>query len=456
MGAIAGGVVDEFGLSTLGWAPSLDPEATYIAPFEGSGDYDAVQYAREWDNGFGLKASYAKIGTAWETGAARGDGERTGEHDYDRFQIEGAYKWEGGGLALNVMYERDATGDVNDAQIYDDAGAVIGIGSYEDRWEKTTAWYLNPAIMHSWGAFSVHAEAKFGFGKHQFYNDRSFDGLPGYEHLKDADADGQGVYLDLDYNYGPGRVNLAGWWVSGNDIDDRDDNSVVDIVDGNFYPLVAAYGYVGYNTSPSWDERVGETYGIVNVANDGGYFTSRSTVVKTDAASVAWDGVNMNQDGLEPGDAGYSAALAALTDAPAFIDRTRFSNGSANHWALMLSGQHALTEAVSLNYALAYLSLTNPNYRVMQGLDLTGATVSGVRYRTQDKELGWEADLGVSVQLLDNLAFTSTFGYLFAGDAYQSLKGYEATTAGGVTTFDAQWEDADDSYSWVNTLVFSF
>lgn len=446
VGRIDGGV-DEFGLSSLGWAPNLDPEFTYIAPFEGASELDGIQYSHTWDNGFALKASYAKIASNWDGGSPVEH--RSKDHDYDRFQIEGAYSWDGGGAALNVMYDRDATGD---GTTWNEDGEEEALAVGND--DKTSIWYLNPALMHSWGAFSFHAEAKFGFGETRYYNGNLNEGDDGY--VKDVDAEGQGMYLDFDYNYGPGRVNLAGWWVSGNDLGDTDNKAAVDIVDGNFYPLVVAYGYLGYQADPSTDARVGEEFGAVAVANNGAWFTQRTGLL-----SVGGTGLTLGDDVVEDvlGDPNTSGSLAAnlqTYSGHAFLDRSR-SNGSANHWALMLSGQHSFTDEITLSYAAAYLALTNPNYRMLEQLTYNGTSVRGVDYHTQDKDLGWELDLGLSVQLLDNLAFTSTFGYMFTGDAYRSLKGYNASVGdNGDTVLNAEWEDADDSYSWVNSLVFSF
>ncbi len=64
VGRLAGGLGDEFGLSSLGYAPSLDSAFTYIAPFEGSYEHDSIQFAKNWENGFGLVATYSKL-SSW-------------------------------------------------------------------------------------------------------------------------------------------------------------------------------------------------------------------------------------------------------------------------------------------------------------------------------------------------------------------------------------------------------
>ena len=77
-----------------------------------------------------------------------------------------------------------------------------------------------------------------------------------------------------------------------------------------------------------------------------------------------------------------------------------------------------------------------------------------VRYTEQDKDLGFEVDLSLSFQLLDNLQFISSFGYMFNGDAYKSLRGYQFNDVTG--DIRAVWDDPDDSYVWYNTITFSF
>jgi len=109
-----------------------------------------------------------------------------------------------------------------------------------------------------------------------------------------------------------------------------------------------------------------------------------------------------------------SRAASTVLSAPQQYD--------ANHWALDLNGAHAFTDDLTLTYAVAYLNLLKVD---------PGAK----------KNIGWEADLGLQVQLLDNLQLGTTVGYLMAGDALK-----ESPTA----------DKPDDAYSWFTTLIFSF
>ncbi|MDR2945864.1 MAG: hypothetical protein LBV79_03860 [Candidatus Adiutrix sp.] len=205
---------DSYGLGSLGYSPATDPAWTNRSPFDSGGRIDGLRYNRTWDNGFGLTAQYQKVDNNDQMGLAN-PANASSDQDFDRFIIEPTYEWEGGGAALGLRYDRNA---------------ALNEGSY---WGAQNAWYVNPAVMHSWGNFSLHFEGMYGRSKEE--------GLNGYDDIK---YDGYGLYLDADYNYGPGNVTLAGWWVSGNSVhDDYDEtgHGLLGIDDGNFYPLLVAY-----------------------------------------------------------------------------------------------------------------------------------------------------------------------------------------------------------------------
>jgi hypothetical protein len=220
-----------------------------------------------------------------------------------------------------------------------------------------TLYAINPAVTHSFGDFAIHAEGYMGWGKWKEYYGAEETKISGYA-----------AYLDFDYNYGPGNVNLAAWWASGPD-DKADSDKITGAVDmgSGFAPLVVAYGSNahGWNYGPN---------NAVEIAN----------------------GLN--------GAAGTQIAPMA------------------NHMAIDLNGAHAFTDDLTLTYAVAWLNLNETS-------------------ENGEKEIGWEADLGLQIQLLDNLHFGTTFGYLMAGDALK--------TPGST-------KDAEDAYSWLNTLTFNF
>ena len=364
------------GLNSLGyWPGGPDPVAfTVIDPFDFDVESDGIRYSNRWDNGFQFVAQYNRLATSLfgspNNTALGGNGlpaaglHSGDDNNSDLFITEGAYFWDGGGASLALLYQRDAA-----------TNATV-----QDHFGPGTAWFINPAVMHSWGDFSFHFEGKAGWGrqKHSLQNQDT------WAWDRTAKNDGLGLYLDFDYNYGPGNVNLAGWWTSGTDLDDNDPDGNNLVSMGSFYPLLVAY-----NGDVSGWGRYSQN--AVNVAN----------------------------------------ARAGRDDVTG-----RDNTGAANHWAIDLSGAHAFNDDISLTYALAYLALDN--------------TAPGA-----SKSIGTEVDLGLQIQLLDNLMFTTSAGYLFTGKAFD---GYDRPLANGgsVPVMGGPDFKAKDAYTWYNTLTFSF
>ncbi len=517
--------LDTYGLASLGYQPGT--AWTNVGPYDRAGNVDAIRYFNKWDNGFGIMGQYVKYGEGLAgPDATSADKNFGSDVDFDRYQLEATYEWDGGGAALGLRYDLNASGyarwvPVGDNDYLEPADPNFLLltpakdwrTSTIDRFQKADAFYVNPAIMHSWGGFSLHAEAMLGWSNYTF--------APGQELMgpngriinvggRDVDADGYSFYVDADYNYGPGNVNLAGWWVSGTDFGDDDFSDLVQIDEGNFYPLVVAFNA----TSSGWGNNsvnavgwanngyqnyiwAGETsfglYGntLTDSIDPDKLFANGFTNMFTPTGAVV--SVGDFEDWAQ--EFYTSVGLNPLSDAPnqfgmltnsvlSLGQRVNFNDGSANHWALALTGNHAFTDDISMNYGIGYLALNNPTYKAIDRAVFTVATGSpdtggaagtavgtwdGYRYKNQEKDLGIELDLGFTFQLLDNLSFNTTFGYMFNGDAYKELKGYRNTltraattpTVGGVDLGDrintkAVWEDADDSYVWYNTLTFSF
>ena len=440
--------LDHYGLSTLGYEPGN--MFTGGGPFDRADMVDGVRWTNRWDNGLQLMAQYGKIGN---NGADKGQSNFASDQDFDRIQAEAAYFWDGGGAALNVIFDRDAT----NSEDYNDDGDWVGRGNGDV--DKTTAWYVNPAFMHSWGDFSVHFEGKAGWGKTEYV------GRNGDRRYKDTDSEGYGFYLDADYNYGPGNVTLMGWYVSGNkataslneDGNLKKNKALVDLIDGNFYPLLVAYNYTSLGGAPRTTAGTGKGTDMVSAANDGyrNFVAGNYDTVLN--AGVLAGTVNLGDLTVGNFDAARTASKQRFFDASN-------PNGNANHWAIAFNGNHAFTDDIAMHYGLGYLALSNPNYKVVNKASFTQANAPGqqfhnIGYKEQDKDLGFEIDLGFTFQLLDNLTFDSTFGYMFTGDAYKSLKGYKITDVNdgaGTARVKAVWEDSKDAYIWANTLTFAF
>ena len=435
-GTVAVGRLDSmannYGLANLGYFPqSKDWGLESVGPFDDLGNIEGIEYRRDWDSGLGLLAQFAR----WPNyGYSRLS--RSSDYDHDIYTIEPSYKWENGGAALGLIYERNAGGDGN-AQGVKTHNAV----------DKKEAWYLNPSFMHSFGALSLHAEAKAGWGTIDYYHATGAANAQ-----KQTDTSGYGAYLDLTYNYDKGDLILAGWWLAGTSLEESakpngKSKSLVGI-GSEFYPLIIAYNYNawGYNRLASQGVDVNAA-GLANSAFTNYVNHNRGTLLSGGDPALLIPGVSNGASGPT-----WQA-----------IGRERwssFNNGTdANHWGLKLSGHYALTEDIDIRAVGAYLSLNHANYKVLNKYSISnGGDFSGLGYREQSKDLGYEIDVAVAIKLLDNLDFTSTFGYMFTGDAYKSLKGYNVSEADAFGNRKAQavWEDAKDSYGWYNTLTFLF
>ena len=357
------------GLSNLGWQPKgADGSGDYtlVNPFDFLDDpADGIRYANRWDNGFQIVAQFNRLSTR-QSSEWNGASWVAGDEEFaDLFVLEPAYFWDGGGATLGLNFLRDRAR----TSTYGNDDPVDKRGTYADR-PALKAFYINPAVSHRWdNGFAIHFEGKAGWGT----DDNVASGQNGRK------LDGYAFYLDFDYNYGPGNLNLAGWWASGDDGGEKRNDLVG--MGAEFKPLLIAYGS---NISP-------------RVRTDGGNAVARANDRSGAAGNKGAFGGGVfggNQD-------------------------------QSNHWVINLNGNHKFTDDISVTYALAYLALNK--------------TKPGAK-----KDIGWEADLSFQFQLLDNLRFGTSFGYLFAGKALND------TTDGVVNV------KASDTYGWFNTLTFSF
>jgi hypothetical protein len=354
------------GLATLGY--SYGGDYIYTNPFDYASVVDGISYTLKFDSGFGFNAYYAKDITQ-DTSATWAY--RDKDVDRDRFGVEPFFTWDGGGASILFEYVRDMTDE------YDEDNDPP-----EWRIEKTKdyAFFINPAVMQTWGAFSVRFEGKIGWGETTArYNDLINNVISPREKLK---QEGLGLYGEVNYNYGAGDINLIAWFADGTEWNKRGDPRYTqhDLVNmGDFAPfLVAYYG----NTLP---DRVSD-----------------------------FD----------------SGRLGAGPFPGAEFDRGILGDGS-NHYGVGILGNHSLTDKIKLNYGVGFFELVEEYYP------------------GQNKHLGIETDIGIHIQLMDNVSFESQFGYLFNGKAYKNIVAYTNTGA-------PIWEDPKDSYAWMSALTVSF
>jgi hypothetical protein len=364
------------GLATLGY--SYGGDYIYTLPFDNSSVVDGISYTKKFDNGFGINVYYAKD----ETQDPNADTpNRYKDVDKDRFGVEPFYQWTDGGVAINFEYVRDMTDEYD----YDNNPPTL-----EDERVKDYAFFINPAVTQTWGAFSVRFEGKIGWGEATW---RDVNDNVKYKEKQE----GLGFYLEGNYNYGAGDINLMAWYADGSNVDERYDETgkktTHDLVNmGDFAPfLVAYYG----NTLPN----------RVSSYND----------------FSAW---------------GAGSAMVYLQD-----DRGILGDGS-NHWGIGILGNHSFTDKIKVNYGLGFFRLVEPYW--------TKKWVRkefGVEVPTQDKNLGVEIDLGVHIDLIDNVSFESQFGYMFNGKAYKNLE---------IKNDRLVFEDPKDTFAWVSALTVSF
>lgn len=370
----------DLGLASLGYAPDgPDVNATYMGVFDFDDAMSGIRYANRTDSGFQLAAAIFRPKSMRTTSApvyywyddtsatwfSRPD-PNGGLHDEtsDFFVIEPAYFWDGGAASFGIQYLRD--------HVQQDTPELPAYKEYA----------INPAFMQSFGDFSIHFEGKAGWGKAPNVEDPS----------KEDKSSGYAVYLDGDYNYGPGNIALAAWWAAGPDTNNTDSSKAKGTVGMGqaFAPLIVAYG-----------------------ANGNGWWYG------------PWDKELNPKSG--PVTAIQMANLASgPISAPEQLD--------ANHWAIDLNGAHAFTDDLTFTYSIAYLNLN----KVREG---------------KKKNIGYEADLGLQIQLLDNLHLGTTLGYLKVGDALKQEVVLVDSTGAVVGIGEMKPKDA---YSWFTTLTFSF
>lgn len=442
---------DQLGLTSLGYLPvSVDFWLTRLGPFDSSTDRDALWYNKSWDNGFGFTGYYTILNSQRENLNDPRPAHWDSDGNNHRFVIEPTYKWDNGGVALGAAYSIDHL-QKRTHQTGTDRNYLANGGSPK-------MWSLSPALRLVWGGMSLNFEGQGAWGKK--YRSRFLETAQGFSadpNGREDTATGMAFYINGDYKYNSGSVALGTWWANGNDIvsgglenptkyNGQKNRAMVDMND-NFYPFVVAYA-----AENRFAGRDGRFSGQTNMGGNGIWWANTQAVTNLKAA---YNDFAIGRQGL-----------------PASIQTAAHANDKANNWGVSLNGNHFFNKEISMSYALGYMGLVNPNYSVGQRFVSDGSiynvgdpTRGGqwVSHRTQSKDLGWEVDLGLKFQLLDNLSFSTTFGYMFNGDAYQTLAGYRAvgtSTPGADQTnnqdFVAVWRKPGDTYSWVSALNFNF
>jgi hypothetical protein len=383
------------GLASLGYNPSWGSEFLYLNPFDSGDPVDGLTYTNKWDNGFGLAVYYTKQESRWADADDNWERFFDSADDYDDFLR---------GVGNNHFQFKDNDYDmfgVEGTYEWEGGGVSLGVSYHRDMThplvEKQHAFFINPAIYQSWGPFAIHFEAQFGWGKTVYSREFSYYYSTLYEGKYENDnierSAGVGFYLDGVYNYGAGDVTLATWYADGTSFSDKKDHSLVSL--GDFAPFLVAHNSV--------------TLGNGIYSNSFGWWF--------------YDVFDIRDPELN----NYS--------------------GLTNQWGIAILGNHQITPKIKLNYGIGYFRLVEPNARF--NLDRLGEE----DWLTQSKDLGWEIDVGVTFQILDNLSFETQFGYMFNGKAFDAAV---FDDAGADRLHVVGWHKAKDTFAWSNVLAFTF
>jgi hypothetical protein len=334
------------GLETLGYNQRYG-DFLVLHAFDWNLPFDGITYSKLWDNGFGIHVLYVKERSDFSQAALY-----ESDNDSDRFGVEPFYKWDGGGVSLLASYAQDKS----PAASYTTGNDVYKV---DDNW----TFFLNPALILTWGDFSLHFEGKVAWGETTYDRRSSVPNGPRLTANKIKD-EGLGLYLDGVYKYDQGAVTLAGWFLDGNGPDDgggprpgrKKGHELVGI--GNFSPFLVAYG---------------------------------------------------SHNGLATGNAVNILGVTGQRGSP---NKYRV----ANHWAIGLLGDHDFTKDVRFHWGLGYFRAVKPRARHLVGYNQNNQEI----WADDSKELGYEADIGVIAKLLDNVTFESHFGYFVNGAAFKT------------------------------------
>jgi hypothetical protein len=257
IGRVKGGLGSNAGgLQSLGYTPGWgDAGNLYVNPFDLNGPTDSIIYSYDFGNGFSIGAFYAKDDYNTLLPGWFAQGNVFPDQDKDRFGIEAKYVWDTGGFTLGVSYTRDLTG-LSHPLVGNIPGGYLLMDGFTDAFGPehpylpSNNWliHINPALVQSWGPFSIHFEADFAFGRTTYADacrswiDNGLNVGPCIPGNKVSSVElGLGLYLDANYNYGAGDVTLMAWYIDGTPWDYDGDVSRHNVTMGDFAPFLVAF-----------------------------------------------------------------------------------------------------------------------------------------------------------------------------------------------------------------------
>jgi hypothetical protein len=326
------------------------------------------------------------------------------DDDWDEWSITPTYRWGSGGATMTIGYRRWRS--VN-YQTF--AGAAASVGPYPYGYffgMDVDAWTINPAVAQSFGPFSFHLEGQYIWGTMD-PDDYAYWGVnrnavttdPRGGPMPDIDFEGWGVYADFGFNYGIGEVYLLGHYMQGRD----------------------------YNNSWGSADWGGKRKGMLGVG--GGY---------TPFFVAYWMGGPTSYNiGQAPNGQDFNKINGASSP---------YSFNGSNHWMIALWNDLNITEHLMVHAAIGYFQMVNtPGNRI-------DPTVAGQPLiDSWDNDYGWEIDLGVHMQLMENMTYGTVFGYFIPGD-YQKA----GTLVGTTHPAHVPFNDVAPAWAWMNKLQINF
>lgn len=350
------------GLTSLGYDGPLGmttSDLLYVDPFDSEGPRDRIKYT--------LPLGAATLVGVYEKTTEQDSGNLGGapantypqgwfgyDDDRDLYALAGLYKWATGNAGLWFIYTRDHT-------VTESTETQNNVNFLPYVYRDTNIYTINGALINSFGPFSLHFEGIYQFGTSNVPGAYAWNGANWvYANVdRDVDLEGWGVYLDMNYNFGPGDAGLMFSYVDGADVEVDNAGNITKVsgmtgMGGDHAPFLVFYDV-----------------GVVNNHQMTNYFANA--------------GANLMQNPL--------------------------GNPISNHWMLGLYGDYSLTERLMLYASIGYFSLTD--------FDRDQATILGFAPNEEpSKDLGAEMDVLLTWKIMDGLMYSSGFGYFWGGDAY--------------------------------------
>jgi hypothetical protein len=282
-----------------------------------------------------------------------------------------------------------------------------------------------------------------GFGLKTFYLKKASTNVSQATYAKDRDYDR--FSIEPYYKWTSGGVSLALQY----------DRNMQNNVDRNYFysinPAVAQqwdlsgslkialhfeakYSKGSYRVTPDADAIDQEGLGLYgdlslhyetgDIALAGWWFNGQDGYMDPDRRPAKRKNLVDPGEGFYPFMIFYSGNGFLLGDADQSLEGNQF----ANHWGLSIMGNHKITDDITINYGLGHFRKVSNWFR------MDGSKIA--------RGLGTELDLGLTLNILNNLMYSTKVGVFFPGNYYKER---------------FERDDYDDNiWGWGHELIFYF